>query len=516
MNKKKKVIPIAVGAALLLTIIPSSFSNAKGSITSKLTDNTVENSQIKIEKLDKKDSGNKVSKTLIKGENDKNEVTLTINEIEEKARDILEEFLKINITNEEAIKTEEIDNGIYLTTARNNGSDIKIKINKKGFVINVDSDFKEDNISKNYKLDVDKSKELVEKFLEKHASHLISNIDLTLTKNSNSQNNILEYKIQRVHNNVKVVEEGGSIIVDGEKMKIISFNSNWSSIDFEEELGRKLNKKDAINILRESSDFKPNYINNGTKYKLNFNLNPGEEYIINVNKREIKNIFKDEYTVKGNVVGKIKSLNSEVKTEEEAEKVSVDIVKAITGKTGKVKSTKTIKENGKSIIRSIIETESKEKYYVEYDSKTFKVLNIYKYGYDTLEKSSFNPIEFKEAYKKAVVSIGLIYNKELKSLNLNQKEYELNKSRVYSFTFNRLHNKLNVEDQSIGVNIDALTGEVLSVFLDWNNKSTFDDSGKKDIEKASEKYLSNLKGEYVYINENGIGKLYYILREKSQ
>lgn len=518
MSKNKKIIPLAIGVALLLAIIPVFFGSTEGSIVDMLKGQKSDSNRVKVEKIERKNNKYAVAKTIVKNNKNQKETNLTLEEAEKKAKDILEEFFMVTISNETPIKTEEIVDRVFETTLGNNdgnGSMYKVKIRKDGFLISANGVLTKESVSKNYEVDVDKSKELVEKFMKKHTEHLNSNINLTLTKSSNTQNNILNYKLQRVHNNINVVEEGGNIVVDAEKMKLISFNSTWSNIDFEEEVGKKLNKKEAINILKKSDRVSPIYINSGENYVLDFSLDTGDEYIIDVSKREVKSIFKDEYTVKGNVQGKIKNLNSEIKTKEEVEAVSKDIIKVLTGKEGTAKSTKIIEENGKRLIRSIIGAPLGERYYVEYDSKTFQVMNIYKYGYDTLEKSNFTPIEFNEAYKKAVESIGLIYNKELKNLDLNQREYDLSNSRVYNFTFNRLHNKLKVKDQYISVNVDAITGEVLSIFLEWKNQSKFDNSRKGDIEKAKESYLDSLKGEYVYINENGIGKLYYILKEKS-
>ncbi|KMT21118.1 YcdB/YcdC domain-containing protein [Clostridium cylindrosporum] len=517
MSKKKKIIPLAIGTALILTIIPSSLGYAEESIGAMLRgkqDYTQLNNQVKVEKAKK--SISESANTIFKNEKNNKKDLISKQDAEKISREVLEDYFKANISNDTPVKVEEKADGIFEITVDVNGDKggrYKVKIDKYGSIKSAYSPSKTESVSKNSSINVNESKKLINEFLKKYEADKINDINIILTKNNH--NNILNFKLQRLHNNIEVVEEGGSISVDSEDMKLLSFDISWSNAIFEEEVGKKINKKEAVNILRKSDAILPLYVGYGNKYILDFKLSTDEEYIIDVNKRAIKDIFKDAYTVKENISSGIKNLTNTPKTKKEVESVSLDIIKRLTGKDGRALPIKVINENGTNLIRSIIATKSGERYYVEYDAKSFEVLNIYKYGYETVERGNFKPIEFKDAYKKAITAMALIYNKELKNINLNQNEYELSDSRVYSFNFNRVYNDIDVKDQYISVNVDAITGEILSVFIEWNKNSKFDDANKKTVENKREKYLESLEGEHVYINENGRGKLYYVLKNKS-
>lgn len=520
MNNKKKLITLGIGAALLLTIIPSSLGYAEEGVKGTKGDNInglIE--KLKIEKLESSKKDSIIPKTILRDEKIKEKKLITKNEASGISKSIAEKYLGIKIVNTMPIKTEEEDEGFEtkISSDVNDEKRYSIKLDKYGEVLNIYTHIGEKEISKNHSIDVNKSKKVVNDFLEENAKDKLDHIEVILMKNSN-QSDVLNYKLKRVYKGVEVIGEGGLISVDGENFNIVSYDMKWSNLSFEEEIMKKMNKIEAINILKESNAINPVYIDSGKGYVLDFVLNEtneGEEYVIDVKEKKMKNLLNNEYTVKEGIPKGIENLNSKPKSKDDVKEISINIIEKLTGKKGRSLPVKVVEESGKRFIRSIVATTDVERYYVEYDEKTFNVLNIYKYGYDTTKKEEFKAIDFNDAYKRAVTAIGLIYNKEFKNINLNQTEYDLvGNARVYSFKFKRIYKNIDVNDQYIAVNVDAITGEVLSVFLEWNSKSTFDSLGKREVEEKRDKYLKKLEGHYVYISENNIGKLYYILKDK--
>lgn len=513
MDKHKNVVTLIAGIVLLLIMATASFGYAEEVIPSFREENHL--GKAEIEKVNRENT-EKDSKTIIKESKDNNKKIILKDEAEKIGKSIFKEYCKIDINKTTPIKTSDLMDNNYEITLGSDLGKSKIKLNKYGDIINIYVPIKKDTMSKTYNIDVDKNREFLENFFKEYYKDNYKNLKVTLTNKKPLGGNISEYKLQRVHNDIDVVEEGGSVYINNEDIKIIQFDMKWSSIDFEEEKGKTLNKQEAFDILKESRVIEPIYVNNNNKYSVDFLLNEDKEYTIDVGKRDVKDFLKTEYIVKNNISKSIDNLNNKAKTKEEIEQISLDIISKIVNKKGRTLPIKEVEENSKSLIRNVVVTEDKERYYIEYDSKTFKVVNIYKYGYSTKETKNFKPIEFEKAYEKAVKSIGALYSEEFNNLNLKQKEYSLMNSRVYNFNFNREENDIKVEDQYIAVSIDAITGEILSIFLEWNNESQFDKASKHKIDREMDKYLNKLKGKYKYINENGIGKLYYTLKKEEK
>ena len=222
-------------------------------------------------------------------------------------------------------------------------------------------------------------------------------------------------------------------------------------------------------------------------------------------------MFENEYIVEKNNTKSLKDINKKSKSNDELKKLSEEIVYSITDKKGQAISAKLINENNKKFIRCVV-LNKKEKHFVEYDEKGNKVLNMYKDN--SLDNKSKNKnIDFEQAYKKAIRCVGLIYNDKTKKLNFNQVEKDILNEETYNFIFNRIHNDIEIKDQYISININGKTGEVDSMFIEWNDNSEFNDSKINNIENTKKEYMQSLKGSYIYINEYGTGKLYYSLKD---
>lgn len=511
MEKKKSILSLLIGITLILIMLFSYFGYIEKSV--KVENNLGNSNKItdaKVEKINMKDI-EKTSRTVVQNSNYKSKDTISKDKAESIAKESLKQYSKINISEDTPIKVSELIEDIYeIAVGQENGRS-KVKINAQGEVLNIYTPVLKSGISRNYNINVDKCREIVENFLKKYHEDKLKDINITLTDNKGLGDNILEYKLQRIHDDIEVLEEGGSISIDGEKQKIVAFDIKWSKINFEEEQGKRLTDKEAINILKKSKVIVPYYMNNGESYTLSFDSNEQEKYAIDVSKREVENAVKSEYQVKKNTTKSIKNLNGEPKTKEEVGEISVNIIDELFNKKGKSLPVSEIEENGKKLIRCVVVLDENKRYYIEYDSKNFKVINLYKYGYDTKEGKSSDTVTFEKAYKTAIEAIGLIYKEEIKNVNFLQKEDELMNNKVCNFTFNREVNKIKVKDQYISVSVDMVTGEILSIFLHWNEEGKFEDIGEAKLQEGINQYLKDLKGKYTYINENELGKLYYIL-----
>ena len=490
--------------------MPLSYSYAKESIGEifdfkKISVNSIDN--IKIKKLSSSIENNVNKVATKKDKNEKDEIG--VDEAKQITKDLLKEFFKVDLSNVKLRCSEELNNIFEVFGDVNGENKYVVKINKKGIVLYA---YLKDELKANSKskLNVDESKKLVEKFIEEYLSHQKSDIKLVLTNRSNNSNN-LHYKIQRTFNNIPVLEEGGEIVLDQTGERFLSLNINWSNINFEKELTNKLTKNEAINILSKSKEVSPYYVKKKNEYVLDFVVEKGKEYLIDVNANKIKSLFESEYIVEKNNTKSLKDINKKSKSNEEIKKLAEEIVYSLTEKKGKAISAKLINENNKKFIKCVV-LSKKEKYFIEYDEKGNKVLNIYKDG-DIETKIKNKDIDFETAYKTAIKSVGLIYNDKVKNLNFTQAEKEILNGASYNFVFNRIYNDIDVKDQYVSVNINGKTGEVDSMFIEWDDNSKFNNSKINNIENIKKEYLQNLKGNYIYINEYGTGRLYYSLKD---
>ncbi|MEF9952150.1 MAG: hypothetical protein RR840_01925 [Clostridium sp.] len=509
MSKNKKMIPILLAASLTVAVIPITSSYAEESLgfgfNSSNISSKIINDNINIKKVDREDGSGFTN--VIETFNKSSRNTINENQAKDIALTIFTNYCSINVSSGDSLSLRKEDND-YIVSIK--GDKRYIRIANNGLIKAINAGKVENNHSANYSKDINRSKDLVEKFLDEYLKEEKDSIRTVLTTENNNSGNYICFNLQRYQNNIKVLGEGGSIIIDASDYTIKGFNLVYNEIGFEKETFSKLSKEKAIGIVEASSQNGSKYIKNKDKYELDFSLRDNRDYLIDVKSQSLKDDIFNEYTIEGNINIK-KKIKESLKDISEGDKTSENIVSGLTGyKVNSVK-TSSIKENKRELLRSEVTTEEGIIYYVEYSLTSLQFLNVYQFGYDTVEKKKSPKIGFEKAYKSALSTIGFLYGSKIDRLTLSQSESDMKESTVYTFTFNRIEDSIPVDGQYISINIDAKTGQVLSSLIEWSGELQLEKANKRYIQKKRRDYLEKLKGQYVYINENNRGKLYYKL-----
>ncbi|MEF9952536.1 YcdB/YcdC domain-containing protein [Clostridium sp.] len=509
MSKSKKMLPILLAASLTVAVIPITSSYAEETLGFGFQKNNVStkiiSDNIDIKKVERSND-NGFSKVV---ESFKESSRNLISEAEAKsiAIDILKKYTNQAVSGEDDLSLR-VENNSYILGIK--GSNKYIKISNKGIVNVINTGKAENTHSAPNSKDINKSKKIVESFLKDYFSDEHENIRSVLTSENNTSGNNVCFSLQRVYNNVEVLGEGGSVVIDARDYTIKSFNMIYSNISFEKETFGRISKEKAIDIVEKSSQNGSKYIEDSGVYKLDFALRDNRDYLIDIKDGALKDDVFNEYTVDGKISSKGK-IKDQLKSSSESDNVSRDIVVGLTGYEVVSCNSSDVTENKNKLIRTEVITKEGYKYFVEYDKDSLKLLNVYQSEFESIDKKLSKKISFENAYKNALSALGFLYSSKVEELLLTQSEGDIKESTTYTFKFNRAEDNIPVDGQYICVNIDAKTGQILSSIIQWSENIEIEKSSKRYVQKKRREYLEKLKGQYVYINENNLGKLYYKL-----
>ena len=150
--------------------------------------------------------------------------------------------------------------------------------------------------------------------------------------------------------------------------------------------------------------------------------------------------------------------------------------------------------------------------YMNIDAKT-KQINYVNMYYGENDEKEFEPIiTWESGFNKSLDVISKYHSDKIKNLKYDQElvkyeEEKVKNERTYYYNFPRVENGIVFDGNYIRVAIDAKTGEVSSINVNWYNDAEFEKLdklyGEKEIlDKIKENYYSNLKYVYVDVNTN--------------
>lgn len=379
----------------------------------------------------------------------------------------------------------------------------------------------------------DEAKEISGKFANKINSKKIkeSKLDNDNWSKSTQYSNSYEFTYSRIVNGIKFEDNNIKITVDGVSGKVVNYNFTWDDdLQFPSSTNNVISKTKANNIFKNDLTSQIVYERFRNKY----------QYQDNENKKNVKLVFDNSFE-KGTIInGAGKYLNEDnkdnVKTEtvqlnENEQKEFYKKAKTISKRSKPLEKSevKVIMENiiigmfGKGYIieeyqyndnefqeksswRAYFKKEGKDKKVVEsgsisIDALTGQIISIYKDYDDYRYEEKFKPaMNWKEGYYEAITALAEYLPDKIKNIELKQN-HEINidiekddiPERRYNYSFTRIENDIPYNNNNIRVQIDAKTGDICNINVNWEEDVVFQ-SPKGNIGKDKTKEI--LFGKY--------------------
>lgn len=351
----------------------------------------------------------------------------------------------------------------------------------------------------------------------------------------------------RLVNNLEFLDNKIIIDIDNVDGSLIQYRIIWNYGQVPKKNTKVFSMKDANSLLMDKLKVDKEYIavvDDDTRkiqeikliYVPAYNYYPLVDGLtgkyIKVDKDSHFYTFDISFDEKQNIYRKSLNVISDKIDKKTAEKKAIEIAKAYINEKLEIEeiryeaNSQGYRHMGKNIWEIELKKESAPKYrtYCEItlDADTGKVINFNTYSRNEQDYDKDSKIiEASSAYKKAIETIAGICPEKIREINTLQRKFKDDTDRrMFYFSFKRKVNGINYTRDGITVQIDAHTGEVLDVFIKWDENVKFPKAvGLLDEKKALDIYKETLQCKLSYMYEpNQMNKeivLAYSLEDKN-
>lgn len=523
----KKIVSVALSAAMIATSLPCSFTYAK--VADSQVKKISSNAKIAINTdITEKAAKEKAEKTL------KDDFGITINES------------KYNFTStfykaEPDVKFT-TDNW-YLEWSRKDSNDSSV-----GTIYAI-IDAKTGNISalySGYDYSVKgKKPTMTEEDAQKMAGELLKNMageranDFVIKRNPYSQEgslpNIASFNLRRVYDGIECDFDGGYIEIDMADKKPISYNLSFTSdIEFDKMSPNALTQDQAKDIFNNNLKSYLQYEwaeQSNDKFIPAYTTYVANGYALGANEKKFINQYSFEETKTFNIsqedLQKLATKYTPSKIqgplkEEDAKALAIKICKEALAKDLSVSQIKYYDEksaegaypNSWDITLKDINNKT---FTVTLGAEKGEIYSVCQSDYNPILEDVFNPeISWNQAYNKALETVAKYYPDKLMKINTAHDIRELIKKgdiigpekaeyseTAYYFNFQRFDNGINFPQNSVYIGIDGKTGNVVSLGSYWYDKADMVKATNLiGEEKAKELFMKGQEVQLVYELKN--------------
>ncbi|CAH2215050.1 YcdB/YcdC domain-containing protein [Tepidibacter aestuarii] len=379
----------------------------------------------------------------------------------------------------------------------------------------------------------DKSDKEITKFgARKLADNIVNKMNPDKLKNTKcieaEDDYSFDFKYRRVLNGVDFAYEGINITVDKESGRVSDYSLNWNNDLDIPKVENVIDKDKATKIIEDNIEMRYMYMNTydkdgNEKVKLMYNPYYKTSSMVDAKDGEleyyIKNINRDimsKENYKESISVKMPSYNL---TEQEAKNFSIQKMKELLNEDINIKSIEELgdsnKENtskGKAwgikfSYKDEKENEVNGKLVIDKNNKEIIYMDT---DFDKWDETDKKPkYTWEDGYERALQVIK--DNCQTKGTNINteirkQKEYYEDEEgtviyeKVARYTFNRVVNGIEYEDNDVTVYVDLNDNRVLAIESEWDNSKIFEDKSKAlDSEKVKQLYLDKNEVKLCYV-----------------